>query len=171
MLTLAGVTGICVQTAMECNPRTIFTNIERRAPILRAWQARKALHGIETQDYKDQIEAFVQRPLFQDHHWSLANIDAVGYASTRMETYLTTIRRLKNVDVVIVTAQHMDGFRGGSGTVQDVLRLEYAGVENPHVACITDWMEPDYEMIDFYGYVNGMNTDVLVYKLASLLAS
>src|SRR5208337_747226 len=100
-------------------------------------------------------------------HWALVNVDAVGYAAPTMESYLTSIVAARNASVVVVTAQRMEGFRG-NGKSQELLRKKYEGIENPHVACITDWMEPHYEMADYYGYINGCNTDVLVYKLTSL---
>ncbi len=166
MLTLAGVTGICVRSARARNPNVRITNIEKREEKYLAWQKRQVQLGIETEDHLTKFQEFVKTWDYRRRHWALVNVDTVGYAAPTMESYLTSIVAAKNADIVIVTTQHMDGFRG-NGVSQELLRKKYAGIENPHVTCITDWMEPAYEMADFYGYINGCNTDVLVYSLSN----
>jgi hypothetical protein len=164
MLTLAGATGICVQAALQRNPATIIENIEFKEDVLRAWQARKSLLGATTEDRLCRLEEFVTRFSYRSKHYALVNIDTAGYAAKLMYSYLTAIKEAHNATILVLTAQVLEDFRN-HGTFQDELRAKYANETDRHALCISDWLAPDYEMVERYGYQNGFHTDAFVFQL------
>jgi len=168
VLTLASVTGNCVQAAVAQNSATCIDNVECREDVLQLWKLRKKSLGIETEDYLGTFQDYVKTRRFTAAHYDLINADVMGYACKSMFQYLDTINSLKNATYIALTAQALDEFRN-HGAFQDELRKKYADSPDKHAECIADWLS-NYEMIDRYTYKKDEHSatmEVFIFKLAA----
>ena len=150
LLTLASISGNCVQAAIARNPRTQIDNVECAEGVLKDWRKRKAELGVQTTDYNCRIQEFVVAPGFADAQYDLINADVMGYAGRSMYAYLQPINEAQNASFIALTTQCLNAFRN-AGPFQDALRAKYKNHPDAHAACIADWLF-NYEMLERLKY-------------------
>jgi len=156
ILTLASISGNCVQTALARNPDISIDNIEMDKQVLAIWQKKKRELGVETQDYCCMLQEFVECPGFEDKEYTVFNADVMGYASEPMMRYLRVLNKVQNCEFVAITTQRLDNFRN-TGKFINGLRAKYAGQDDKHAKCIADWMF-NYTMVDRFVYRKDVGT-------------
>ena len=169
ILTLASISGNCVQTAVARNPNISIDNIEMDPQVLAIWKMKKKKLGVETQDFTCMLQEFVEAPGFADKQYTIFNADVMGYASEPMMRYLRVVNKLQNCEFVAITTQRLDNFRN-TGKFIEALRAKYAGQDDKHAKCIADWMF-NYTMIDRFVYRKDVGTremEVFIFQRGDL---
>lgn len=150
ILTLASISGNCVQAAIARNQNISIDNIEMDSQVLSVWNMRKRELGVETQDFLCTLQDFVNAPGFADKPYTMFNADVMGYASEPMMRYLRILNKVQNCEFVAITTQRLDNFRN-TGSFIESLRAKYTGQDDKHAKCIADWMF-NYTMVDRFVY-------------------
>ncbi len=166
LLTFAGLTGSCIQAALQRNPATVIDNLETRPEILARWPAYKQSMGFQTRDYSYRLVDFVKLAAFRRHTYDLVNACTMGYVSRSMYEYLAPINRLQNTKTLALTIQCFDRLRN-TGDFQDDLRDKYAGSNDQQAECLVDWLD-NYEMIDrfvYRPYLYTVRMEVFIFSL------